>query len=907
VPGYWNASTIEKNDELAYHYQFGVPIVPEVTTEVTTTSLVSIVQNRRDGLSVAAVADPRLARDPWLKDATTLDTWHVGASLRAPWGALSPTVIYPILGQEGSHLKAGETLEASFRYILREGNWEQIPPDVMTSVYGVDTYLELAHAEDSLSHRINRMHDFVVLPDSKWHTWEYQGMTLGAESGKPSDIGAMWMMAKLTDDPIIINDRLPYVRNFKLAQQDTSSGPFGGAALGEYFKDDEFVSEIVWASRAGDDYVSPIFTTFYTLADAGNIVLFDEKDTELKQRLRAAADKLLSWQHADGSFDVGYVRSDPSTLKYPELKDYRSTWYGFVCAHRILGDEKYLRAARRGADWFCANAVLTGNYLGVCDDTHLVTDFAVIFAAQALLDLYEASHDKKYRDAAIQVAHIYLLHIYDHPIPTTKTKTFHGADMPDWKTSQVGLNFEHAGYDGSANRSGPILLTSHAGAFVRFYELTQEKIFLDLARAAARGRDAFVDPVSGIPSYYWKNGNTGASQFPWHGWWHIGWVTDYLVQEAHLRSHGRISFPGGFCTAKVGSHRPYGFAAGSIFGQKAELFAPRQLVTIDKPDIDWLTARSVDGKRLFLIAFNQTAKPLGGTIALDPRAVEPGKIASWGRTRELESGVAKAGADNWKASIPAQGLVVFSVDFTLADDPKGPEPRQLTVSGEFLTPTVTWSYFATVTSHVQWRVKGDTAWAQTEPQTGYAFTAQLDLQQVPTPNVVEVSIVTETADGASGASDPVLWTIPKQYQPAGPNLALKQPVVVSSVYASKYPGSMAVDGNATSNASRWLSAEDDATPTIAVTLAGGSTTPKLVRVNSGPEDKQRVVDFEVQSRAGSADWTTVATVKNNALRTAAVALDERVADQVRLFITTPSHDNINVARIFEFEVYDQVK
>ncbi|WP_154662077.1 hypothetical protein [Acidipropionibacterium acidipropionici] len=417
VPGYWASSRTEKNDELTYNYQFGAPTVPLVTNEVTTTSLVSILQSRRDGLSVAALAEPRLARDPWESDATTLSTWHVGASLRALSGPLSPTLVYPVPGQEGSHLDAGQTVTASYRYIVAPGSWEQIAATTMTDPYGVHRYLQLARAEDSLSHRIHRMHDFIVLPVSKWHTWEFQGKTLGAESGKPSDVGAMWMMAKLTDDPIIINDRLPYVRNYKLAQQDSTSGPFAGAALGEYFKDDAFVSEIVWAGESGKDYVSPIFTTFYTLADVGNILLFDSDDAELKTRLRAAAEKLASWQHADGSFDVGYVRDDPKTVRYPELKDYRATWYGLLCAYRVLGDSKYLTAARRGADWFIDNAVADGNYLGVCDDTHLVRDFAVIFAAQALLDLYDATHESRYRSAAVTVARQYLLHIISTTTP----------------------------------------------------------------------------------------------------------------------------------------------------------------------------------------------------------------------------------------------------------------------------------------------------------------------------------------------------------------------------------------------------------------------------------------------------------------------------------------------------------
>lgn len=907
IPGYWNASTIEKDDELSYHYQFGVPAVPEVTTEVTTTSLMAIIQNKRDGMSLAAIAQPSLARDPWASDSSTLKDWHVGASLRALSGPLSPTIVYPIPGQDGSHLQAGQTVTASYRYIVRQGSWQQIPPKVMSDPYGLHRYLRLAHAEDSLSHRINRMHDFIVLPDSKWHTWDYQGLTLGAESGKPSDVGAMWMMAELTGDPIIIHDRLPYVRNYKLAQQDTGSGAFGGAALGEYFKDDAFVSEIVWAARSGADYVSPIFTTFYTLADGGNIALFNPDDAELKRRLRLAADKLLEWQHSDGSFDVGYVRSAPTKLRYPELKDYRTTWYGFLCAYRVLGDHKYLQAARRGADWFCANAVSTGNYLGVCDDTHLVTDFSVIFAAQALLDLYNLTHEPRYRMAAIEAAHVYMLHIYDHPVPTTKTKDFHGTEMSDWKTSQVGLNFEHAGYDGSAKGNGPILLASHAGAFVRFYEITGEKIFLDLARAAARGRDAFVDPESGIPSYYWNTGNTGARWFPWHIWWHIGWVTDYLIQEAHLRSRGRIAFPGGFCTSKVGSHKPYGFQPGTIYGQKADLFAPRQLITMDQPDVDWLAARSTDSKRLFVIALNQTDKPLTGTLTLDPRTVQPGKVATWNSGHTLAGRAHSAGTDKWKLSIDSEGITVLTVDFTLADDPNGPKLRNFTISGDYLTPTIAWSYFATVTSRAQWRIGNEDSWHSTTTQEGHTFSTQLDLKDIATPATVQVRVSTTLPDGTTGYSEPARWTIPKQYDPAGPNLALHQQTDVSSVYDPKYPGSMAVDGNTTDTASRWISAEHDVTPTIAIHLAGGPTTPKLVRVVSGPDDKQRLVNFDVQTRQDDAAWETVGTVSGNTLQTLGIALKEKTADQLRLRITNRSRDSVDVARVFEVEIYDKVK
>jgi hypothetical protein len=80
----------------------------------------------------------------------------------------------------------------------------------------------------------------------------------------------------------------------------------------------------------------------------------------------------------------------------------------------------------------------------------------------------------------------------------------------DWEISQSGLSFEHGGIFGSANTHGPIQLASHAGLFVRMHQLTGEKIFIDMARAAAWGRDAFVDPKTSVASYYWRAMNRGA-------------------------------------------------------------------------------------------------------------------------------------------------------------------------------------------------------------------------------------------------------------------------------------------------------------------------------------------------------------------------------------------------------------
>ncbi|MCH5598399.1 hypothetical protein [Niabella ginsengisoli] len=168
--------------------------------------------------------------------------------------------------------------------------------------------------------------------------------------------------------------------------------------------------------------------------------------------------------------------------------------------------------------------------------------------------------------------------------------------MKDWEISQVGLSFEHGGTHGSANNSGPILLSSHAGMFVRFYQLTQDALYLNMARAAAWGRDAFVDSATGVASYYWRMMDNGAGPFPHHAWWQIGWIMDYLVAEANMRSMKEISFPRGFITPKVGPHLTYGFAEGRVMGHKAALILKPDLIKIDNPKLDCLTALNKEEK-----------------------------------------------------------------------------------------------------------------------------------------------------------------------------------------------------------------------------------------------------------------------------------------------------------------------
>ncbi|GAB4023885.1 glycoside hydrolase family protein [Spirosoma koreense] len=624
VPGYFQGNAFQKNFALAYAYGHGIPTIPAVYRERCASTLCPMITTKA-GVTIAVIPEPGLARDPWAKDKSTQIDWNIGLSHMNRKAQLSPTLYFPVLGEPKSALKAGESVSYSFRYSLIDGDWFKTLNHAVYDIYQFRETLALRQSKQSLTDRIEKMHHYLTNPKtSLWNIEEFDGKKIGAQSYlggvvgsnkdamKNSDYGAMWMLANATKDPDLTQNVLPYALNFKLVQQQTSDGFFKGAAVGQYYlaKSKKFVEE--WG-----EVVEPIALTYYTMLDVGNMLLFEPTNAELKERLRLGADRLLTWQKPDGHWAVAYDRHTEQEA-FKDIQDVRPTFYGLIVAYRLLNDPKYLAAARKGADWFLKNAIATGSFLGVCGDARYAPDFATGQSAQALLDLYDLTKDNRYKEAAITAAKIYTTSIYTHPIANHDQKTVNGTPREDWEISQTGLSFEHGGIFGSANRAGPIQLCSHAGMFIRLYGLTKEPIFADMARAGAIGRDAFVEPKTSVASYYWNAMNRGSGPYPHHAWWQIGWLTDYLMAEAELRSGGNVSFPRGFVTPKVGPHQTYGFAPGTIYGEKATLLIQEGLVQPEKPVIDYLLAQSPQKNRLYVVLQNNRSQATESAIKINP-------------------------------------------------------------------------------------------------------------------------------------------------------------------------------------------------------------------------------------------------------------------------------------------------
>ncbi len=667
VPGYFQGNFFQEDFVKAHAYTEGVPVRPVVYRERSASTLCPLVSTK-SGLTVAVIPEPGLARDPWASDTNTHRAWHLGLSHLNRKAELTPTLYYPVLGEAHSEREVGQSVSYTYRTSLTEGDWFAALKHAIYDVYKFKEGLALRQSTQPLTSRIEQMHHYLTDPKtSYWNIEQYRGRKLGAQSYlggihesdndamKNADYGAMWMLAKATKDADLVENVLPYALNFKLAQQITEGDFFKGAIEGQYYlaKKKKFVEE--WG-----EVVEPIAITYYVMLDLGNMLLFEPDNADLKERLRLGAENLLRWQKGDGSWAVAYDKKTEEEI-FKDVQDFRPTFYGLLVAYRILKDPKYLEAAQRGADWYIANGIEQGSFLGVCGDARYAPDFATGQTAQALLDLYEITRDDAYKQAAVDAAKIYTASVYTHPVPSRAIKSVAGRPRQDWEISQAGLSFEHGGVYGSANSWGPIQLASHAGIFVRMTGLTGEPIFADMARAAALGRDAFVDSTTSVASYYWRVMNKGAGPFPHHAWWQIGWLTDYLMAEAEMRSAGQVKFPRGFIAPKVGPHQTYGFAPGKIYGKEASLVIREGVATTDQPVVDYLLFKGRDENQAFIVLLNNRAQTTDFTLKLDPKNWALGKTIR--SSRSITSKSKNGNVDNLKFRLPGFGIEVVEVNF----------------------------------------------------------------------------------------------------------------------------------------------------------------------------------------------------------------------------------------------------
>ncbi len=134
------------------------------------------------------------------------------------------------------------------------------------------------------------------------------------------------------------------------------------------------------------------------------------------------------------------------------------------------------------------------------------------------------------------------------------------------------------------------------------------------------------------------------------------------------------------------------------------------------------------------------------------------------------------------------------------------------------------------------------------------------------------------------------------------NLALNRPVNVSSIYNSStsYVGNKAVDGDISSNSSRWLSEKNAGMPQwIEIELDGQCSVKGMAFYVGYSSYKDPIIDFDFEAWDGS-QWVNIFSETNNDNPAYSNFFDAVQTDKVRLYMNESTDDE---AKVFEVEVY----
>jgi hypothetical protein len=214
----------------------------------------------------------------------------------------------------------------------------------------------------------------------------------------------------------------------------------------------------------------------------------------------------------------------------------------------------------------------------------------------------------------------------DHPIH----EGFGDLAVPEkqvegWLPSVVGLGIEQpTTYRRGDGTCAHIIMANWAPHLLRLDTLSPEPLFTTAAHNATLGRwgtypgyyrTDFTD-ITRSPDYALKGPDV--SGIYWH---HIPcflmMLADYLVTDVEVRSAGAIQFPSARqCGYVWFDNRLFGHLPGTVYGRKEVWpWLPRDLVTVERPELNWLAGH--DRENVYLFLTNTTDKPVRSRVKLD--------------------------------------------------------------------------------------------------------------------------------------------------------------------------------------------------------------------------------------------------------------------------------------------------
>lgn len=658
------------------------PIVAGVLPEGWTAAPFTLIETTTAGAPVAWALCVHSDQDAWNWEEVSESRYAVGA--RNERGLIQPQIFAPVLGNTGSWRDQGETIRFRMLLHVQPGTWWDAYRTIVRHVYGVRSYRENIYG--SLTGAVHNM--AALLKDETFSGWMERGRGLlniehrgGVKLASPAAVLSAGLVT--ADEDLLASRAVPILeysisRNHYGFTWEIGSGTVGQEHVRQAFED-----------LGGPAWDAPVLVALHQLS-----------------RGHTPALAALAIDQA-GGIDDFYIR--------------RSDFQVSLSLYHLTADNAWLERASEQADAYIDRRIevpATDLVEGQRFLIHIGSDW------MSLLDLWEATGERRFLDAAEQGARWFATLLWVGPVgdedaanaPTVTMPRVEVAErlnafsqhmvaghsgagswvrdsvpyprgndgieqetVPAWVTSPVGMSFEAW----CTYRGRMVQNPGWAAYLLRIAQATGDDFFRDLAENSIVGR------FTNYPGYYYYMPTTAPLKpdFPYLGpmdltsiYYHhippqIGLALDYLIEQAKDRSGGRIAFPVVRDDSYVQfRHHLPGHAPGRFFDlDDAWLWMPAGVVEPDSHLINWIAVATGDGTRFGVALSSSSHNVVRTSVRLNRNALglirqdAPQLTAIAADGAVLSTGT--LGDDRIVVEILPRGLVAVILDGVRIEEP----------------------------------------------------------------------------------------------------------------------------------------------------------------------------------------------------------------------------------------------
>jgi hypothetical protein len=599
-----------------------LPTAPElIPTELTATPMATVQTAGPQTIGVAI--DPDELPKAW----PDCSEFEAGFQLVDQEGRAQPSAWVLVPGGRGSRMMPDDTVAASLRLVAEPTAWFAAYRRVSRDLCGLRDYRH----NDTLSLTQTLLNVIDLMADDEATGWSKAQMGFwNIESRNAVTHAAPLALveaALLTGDDDLLARRAAPALAFLLSRptchvgaDPTTPGRYGRFELGKATRTyGAAVRLSAWEMTQG---YTPAFRA----------LAFDDKGEPVRTPAVGTMDDALAAYQATGekryldkahelALDYAATYFDQQTKEKPRSAFFQVThtgnWRGLLAVAEATGDSRLVRASAEIAERMVAGLctwpkVVPGKMtINVGDRTR--TNGWCWFKGPELFILGRTAPEA------------------DHPVHTgLEYLSMPEKRVPGWLSSVVGLGIEQpTTYRRGTGTCAHIIMANWAPHLLRLNDVFPEPIFTTAAHNAVLGR------WGTYPGYYrtdftdlteradYARKGPDVSGIYWH---HIPcflmMLADYLVTDVEVRSHGAIRFPAARqCGYVWFDNRLFGHRPGTVYGTEGVWpWLPRHLVTVERPELNWLAGHSKDAVYLFLT--NTTEKPIRSRVSLDLKQLD---------------------------------------------------------------------------------------------------------------------------------------------------------------------------------------------------------------------------------------------------------------------------------------------